>query len=55
MFLFINLIILQFDCMGMSLTELVNQTVLQAKKADCSSPQSLESLEKIVCNKNNGE
>lgn len=50
-FLFINLIILQFDCMGMSLTELVNQTVLQAKQADCSSPQSLESLEKIVCNK----
>ena len=44
-------ICIQIDSFGMTLSELVDQTILQAKKTDCSSQKSLEALQRIVCNK----
>ena len=50
-FLFLNLIFLQSSSFARSLTDLVDQTIVQAKQADCSNPNSLDALQQIVCNK----
>lgn len=50
-FLLLNFFCIHSSSFGLTLTELVDQTVVQAKQADCSPPKSLEALQRIVCNK----
>jgi len=50
-FLVLNFICIQSASFGLTLTELVDQTIVHAKQADCSSLKSLEALQRIVCNK----
>jgi len=50
-FLLLNLTIFQSSSFARSLTDLLDETIVQAKQADCSTPNSLDALQQIVCNK----